>query len=328
MMLLNTQRIVVTGGAGFIGSHLVDSLIDQGHNLICIDNFNDSYDPTIKLTNIARHQDNPRFTLAKQDIRNKEQILQIFLAYQPDIVIHLAARAGVRESLKDPFEYMEVNINGTLNVLNAAVASGAKKFIFGSSSSVYGINKKVPFSEEDPLLTPISPYAATKVAGEAICHAYAHLYQLSTVALRFFTVYGPRQRPDLAIHKFTRLMREQKEITMYGDGTSRRDYTYIADIIYGIEAAMEYQPTQCFEVFNLGNSQTTELKELISLLEQKLGQKALIDLRPPEPGDVPQTMADIKKARHLLRFEPKIPIVEGISLFIAWLYEQQPAGSL
>lgn len=326
-MLTEPQKIVVTGGAGFIGSHLVDNLIDEGHIIICLDNFHNSYDPAIKLANIARHRANPRFILRGYDIRNYKQILLLFLEWRPDIVIHLAARAGVRESLRDPIEYVQVNINGTLNVLNAAVMTGVKKFIFGSSSSVYGINRKVPFSEEDPLLTPISPYAATKVAGEALCHSYAHLYQMPTVALRFFTVYGPRQRPDLAIHKFTRLMLQQKPIPMYGDGTSRRDYTYVADIVNGIQAAMEYQSPQYFGVFNLGNSQTIELKELISLLEQKLGQKALIDHKPPEPGDVPQTMADIEKARHLLGFEPKTPISEGISFFMDWLYNQHHVRS-
>lgn len=318
-MLTRQRKIIVTGGAGFIGSHLVDNLIDEGHLVMCLDNFHNFYDPVIKLANIARHRNNPRFFLVRLDINEYEKLLHTIIGWHPDIVIHLAARAGVRESLKDPFAYIDVNINGTLHVLNAAILSGAKKFIFGSSSSVYGINQKVPFCENDSLLTPVSPYAASKIAGEALCHSYSHLHEMPTVALRFFTVYGPRQRPDLAIHKFARLMKEQKPIPLYGDGTSRRDYTYVGDIITGIRGAIEYYSNQYYDVFNLGNSQTIELMELIGLLEEKLGQKAIIDRKPPEPGDVPQTWAHIEKARNRLGFEPKTPIGEGLSFFIEWL---------
>ncbi len=317
-MLEKQRRIAVTGGSGFIGSHLIDKLIQDDHYVLCIDEFNDFYDPQIKWKNIAQHMNNPQFTLFKNDIRHREIINRLFQEWKPEIVVHLAARAGVRPSLKEPFLYHEVNTTGTLNLLDAAVNSGITKFIFGSSSSVYGVNKKVPFSEEDPLLTPISPYAATKLAGEALCHSYAHLYQMPTVALRFFTVYGPRQRPDLAIHKFTRMIMEGKPIPVYGDGTSSRDYTFIDDIICGIYAAINFNPNH-YEVFNLGNSQTVELNELISLLEETLGRKAIIDRQLNQPGDVPQTWADTEKTGNLLGFKPDTPIKQGLISFANWL---------
>ena len=313
-----SYRIVVTGGAGFIGSHLVDNLLADGHQILCVDEFNDFYDPAIKWANVARHRNNPLFTLAQNDIRDRESIARLFMDWQPDMVVHLAARAGVRPSLNDPFLYHEVNTTGTLNLLDAAVKVGVGKFIFGSSSSVYGINKKVPFSEEDPLLTPISPYAATKLAGEALCHSFAHLHNMPTVALRFFTVYGPGQRPDLAIHKFARLIMAGKPIPVFGDGTTRRDYTYIDDIVRGIKAAMAYHP-RYYDVINLGNSQTVELRELIQLLEEVLGQKAIIDRQPNQPGDVPQTWADTEKADRLLGFKPGTPFSEGLAAFVQWL---------
>jgi UDP-glucuronate 4-epimerase len=296
----------------------VDSLLPEGHRVLCLDDFNDFYDPKIKWANIASHRDHPRFTLACTDIRNREAVRRLFADWHPEVVVHLAARAGVRPSLKDPFLYHEVNTTGTLNLLDAAASSGVQKFIFGSSSSVYGVNKKVPFSEEDPLLTPISPYAATKLAGEALCHAFAHLHRMPTVALRFFTVYGPRQRPDLAIHKFARLILNGKPIPVYGDGTTRRDYTYIDDIIAGVRAAIDYDPAP-YEVFNLGNSQTVELRELIRLLEETLGKKAVIDRQPLQPGDVPQTWADIRKAARLLGFRPRTPLRQGLAAFVQWL---------
>lgn len=317
-MLENPRRICITGGAGFIGSHLVDNLIYEGHHILCIDDFNDFYDPQIKWANIAPHRENARFSLAQTDIRNRHTIRQLFGEWRPEVVVHLAARAGVRPSLKDPFLYHEVNTTGTLNLLEAAVNSGVSKFIFGSSSSVYGINEKVPFSEDDPLLLPISPYAATKLAGEALCHSYAHLYSIPTVSLRFFTVYGPRQRPDLAIHKFARLILEGAPIPVYGNGKTRRDYTYIDDIIHGIRAAAEYDPKP-YDTFNLGNSQTVELHELIQLLEKVLGKEAIIDLQPTQPGDVPQTWADTRKAENLLGFRPNTPIHKGLATFARWL---------
>jgi len=317
-MLEISRRFAVTGGAGFIGSHLIDSLIRDGHKILCIDDFNDFYDPKIKWANIEQHRDNSLFKLAQADIRHREAMRKLFADWQPEIVVHLAARAGVRPSLKDPFLYHEVNTTGTLNLLDAAVKAGVSKFIFGSSSSVYGINKKVPFSEEDPLLTPISPYAATKLAGEALCHSYAHLHNMPTVSLRFFTVYGPRQRPDLAIHKFARLILDGKPIPVFGDGTTRRDYTYIDDIVRGLHAAIEYEP-KSYDVFNLGNSRTVELRELIELLEEILGKKAIIDRQPTQPGDVSQTWADTEKAGRLLGFRPDTPISEGLSNFVKWL---------
>ena len=317
-MTNHTDRIVVTGGAGFIGSQLVDNLLEDGHQVLCLDEFNDFYDPAIKWANIARHRDNPLFTLAQNDIRHREDIARLFIDWHPNMVVHLAARAGVRPSLNDPFLYHEVNTTGTLNLLDAAVKVGVGKFIFGSSSSVYGINEKVPFSEGDPLLTPISPYAATKLAGEALCHSFAHLHNMPTVALRFFTVYGPGQRPDLAIHKFARLIMAGQPIPVFGDGATRRDYTYIDDIVRGIRAALAYDPKP-YDVINLGNSQTIELRELIQLLEEVLGQSAIIDRQPMQPGDVPQTWADTEKAGRLLGFRPNTPFREGLAAFVQWL---------
>jgi UDP-glucuronate 4-epimerase len=318
-MLKQTNKILVTGGAGFIGSHLIDSLLAKGQHVICLDDFNDYYDPNIKKQNIAQHLTNPNFTLFQCDICNLKQILHIFSEWSPEIVVHLAARAGVRPSLADPFLYTEVNIKGTLNILEAAAQTKVKRFIFGSSSSVYGINSKVPFSENDPLLAPISPYAATKLAGEAFCHSYAHLYKMPTIALRFFTVYGPRQRPDLAIYKFTRCILEGKPITVFGDGSTKRDYTYVGDIIQGILNASAYRPTRYYEVFNLGNSNSILLSDLIKMLEAALEQKAKIEHRPLQAGDVPATWADIEKAERLLGFHPTTTLEEGLKIFYRWL---------
>jgi len=238
-------------------------------------------------------------------------------------VVHLAARAGVRPSLTEPRLYVETNINGTANLLELARQHEVKQFVFGSSSSVYGENKKVPFSEDDPIFNPISPYAATKAAGELICHTYSHLYDLRTVCLRFFTVYGARQRPDLAIHKFAKLIDAGKSIPVFGDGTTRRDYTYVDDIIGGVRAAIDYDQSN-YEVINLGESRTVELRELISLLENALGRKAQIDRQPTQPGDVPQTFADIDKARRLLNYTPRTQIEDGITLFVDWFRQQKP----
>jgi UDP-glucuronate 4-epimerase len=232
-------------------------------------------------------------------------------------IVHLAARAGVRPSLEQPLLYAETNIEGTLNLLELARVFGIRQFVFGSSSSVYGTNAKVPFSEDDPIRQPISPYAATKAAGELLCHTYSHLYNIRCICLRFFTVYGPRQRPDLAIHKFARLMSEGKPIPVFGDGTTRRDYTFIDDIMAGVRAAIDYTSSE-YEVVNLGESRTVELRELISLLEKELGITAQIDRQPLQPGDVPQTYADITKARQLLGYNPQTPIEEGIHQFVEW----------
>jgi UDP-glucuronate 4-epimerase len=312
------KNILVTGGAGFIGSHLVDHLLAEGEWAVTvIDDFNDFYAPEIKRNNVRAHDKNPAYNLIETDIRALSALAQVFNQTQFDAIVHLAARAGVRPSLKDPQLYTETNINGTLNLLEQARKHGVKQFVFGSSSSVYGINAKVPFSEEDPIRQPISPYAATKAAGELLCHSYSHLYDLRSVCLRFFTVYGARQRPDLAIHKFARLISEGKPIPVFGDGRTRRDYTYIDDIIAGVRAAIAFDQTN-YEVINLGESRTVELKELISLLEKELGQKAIIDSQPLQPGDVPQTFADITKARRLLGYNPQTQIEDGIGRFVEW----------
>jgi UDP-glucuronate 4-epimerase len=312
------KSILVTGGAGFIGSHLVDSLLAEGEwHVSVIDDFNNFYDPAIKRANVKRHAQNPNHQLFEADIRDRSALQKIFDEQSFAYIVHLAARAGVRPSLDQPLLYTETNINGTMNLLELARAKDVKQFVFGSSSSVYGINAKVPFSEDDPIRQPISPYAATKGAGELLCHTYTHLYGIRSVCLRFFTVYGPRQRPDLAIHKFARLISEGKPIPVFGDGTTRRDYTFIDDIIAGVHAAIHYDASD-YEVINLGESRTVELRELISLIEKELGATAKIDRQPLQPGDVPQTFADIAKARRLLGYNPQTQIEEGIHRFIEW----------
>jgi UDP-glucuronate 4-epimerase len=311
------KRILVTGGAGFIGSHLVDRLLaSEIEHVTVVDDFNDFYDPEIKRANIRHQLKDPRYQLVQADIREKTALEQS-LTNEFDCIVHLAARAGVRPSLSQPLLYNETNVNGTLNLLEFARQRGIKQFVFGSSSSVYGINAKVPFSEDDPIRRPISPYAATKGAGELLCHTYSHLYGIRCICLRFFTVYGPRQRPDLAIHKFARLISDGKPIPVFGDGTTRRDYTYVDDIIDGVTVAMNYDQSD-YEVINLGESRTVELRELIALLEKELDAHAVIDRQPPQPGDVPQTFADIAKARKLLGYNPQTQIEEGLRRFVDW----------
>ena len=312
------RNILVTGGAGFIGSHLVDRLIAEGDwRVTVIDDLNDFYSPEIKRSNIAAHLGNPDFKFVERDIRVADELKVVFDEDNFDVIVHLAARAGVRPSLKEPKLYVETNINGTVNLLELAREFGVGQFVFGSSSSVYGINSKVPFSEDDKIFQPISPYAATKAAGELLCHTYSHLYDIRTVCLRFFTVYGARQRPDLAIHKFTKLITEGRPIQVFGDGSSRRDYTYIDDIIQGVRASIDYDGSM-HEVFNLGESETTELSRLIDLIENAVGNKAIIDRQPIQPGDVPVTFADISKARRLLNYDPHTKIETGIPNFVAW----------
>jgi len=312
------KTILVTGGAGFIGSHLVDKLLaENSWRVIVVDDFNDFYSPKIKRENIAAHFTNPNFKLYEADIRDAENLRAIFQAEKFDAIVHLAARAGVRPSLSQPILFAETNINGTINLLELAREFSIGNFVFGSSSSVYGINSKTPFSEEDKISQTISPYAATKAAGELLCHAYSHLYGLKLVCLRFFTVYGARQRPDLAIHKFAQLIRDEKPIPVFGDGKTRRDYTYIDDIIQGVRAAMDYEKTN-FEIFNLGESQTVELSYLIELLEKNLRKKAIIERKPEQPGDVPITFADISKAQKLLNYNPQTNIEKGIEKFVEW----------
>ncbi len=312
------RNILVTGGAGFIGSHLVDKLLSENDwSITVIDDLNDFYSPDIKRSNIAGHLKHSNYRLVEADIRDDVKLAEIFQETDFSVIVHLAARAGVRPSLTEPKLYTETNINGTVNLLELAREHGIKQFVFGSSSSVYGVNEKVPFAEDDPIFQPISPYAATKAAGELICHTYSHLYDIRTVCLRFFTVYGARQRPDLAIHKFSKLITDSKPIQVFGDGSSRRDYTYIDDIIQGVRSAIDYDKS-IHETFNLGESQTVTLTELIELIEESLGQKAVIDRQPWQPGDVPATYADISKSRKLLGYDPKTKIQDGIPKFVEW----------
>ena len=315
---MEKRNILVTGGAGFIGSHLVDQLLSEGlWKVTVVDDLNDFYSPDTKRENIAAHLNNSDYNFVRADIRNAGALASVFAGQSFDVIVHLAARAGVRPSLTEPKLYAETNIDGTLNLLELAREHDVKQFVFGSSSSVYGINAKVPFSEEDRIHQPISPYAATKAAGELICHTYSHLYDIRCVCLRFFTVYGARQRPDLAIHKFSRLITEGKPIQVFGDGSSRRDYTYIDDIIQGVRAAIDYDKSN-YEIFNLGESQTIELGELIKLLEKNLDMHAIIDRQPMQPGDVPITYADISRSREQLGYNPATKIADGIPKFVEW----------
>lgn len=316
------KTYLITGGAGFIGSHLTRTLLDHGANVVVVDEFNDFYDPSIKEHNVAPFANNPRFRLYRQDIREFVGMRDIFEHHgrglQNGGIIHLAARAGVRPSLREPRVYLETNVTGTLNLAELAREFKVNKFVFASSSSVYGDNpKQVPFQEEQDISKPISPYASTKAMGESLLYTYSHLYNLQVTALRFFTVYGAGQRPDLAIHKFSRLIDEGKPIPVFGDGTTRRDYTYIDDIIQGVMAAIAYDRTP-YEIFNLGESQTTELSTLITLIEECIGKKAIIDRQPMQPGDVSITYADISKARLLLGYNPRTKIRDGLPKFVEW----------
>ncbi len=316
------KNVLITGGAGFIGSHLATRLLNEGGwNITIIDDLNDFYSPDVKRANLREIAEHGTFELVEADIRDAERLASVFETKAFDCIVHLAARAGVRPSLSEPKLYCETNINGTLNLLELARDHKVPQFVFGSSSSVYGINSKLPFAEEDRIFQPISPYAATKAAGELLCHTYSHLFGFRTVCLRFFTVYGARQRPDLAIHKFSRLIRDGKPIQMFGDGSARRDYTYIDDIIQGVRTSMDYDGSM-HEVFNLGESETTELSRLIELIEESLGKKALIDRQPMQPGDVPITYADISKARRLLNYDPTTKIEDGIPKFADWFRRQ------
>jgi UDP-glucuronate 4-epimerase len=314
-------KVLVTGAAGFIGSHLVERLLGRGLPVVGIDNFDDFYDPAIKRQNLANVASNPGLQLVEADIRDHEALRA--LPDDIDTVVHLAARAGVRPSIQQPLLYQDVNVRGTQELLELARERGIRKFVFGSSSSVYGDSDRVPFSEEDPVDRPISPYAATKRAGELICHAYHHLFEIGVVALRFFTVYGPRQRPDLAIHKFTRLLDAGEPIPQFGDGTTRRDYTHIDDILQGIEGAIDYleRTPDAYEVVNLGESDTVELSRLIRLLGEALGVEPRIEQLPAQPGDVRQTYADVTRARQLLGYHPRVGIEEGLREFVQWYRE-------
>ena len=315
------MRFLVTGGAGFIGSHLNERLLKNGHQVDCLDNFNDYYDPAIKRENVSIASDYSSYRLLEKDILDYDFLKSLFQSRQYDVIVHLAARAGVRPSIQQPLLYEKVNMKGTMHLLEMCKEFGIKKFVFASSSSVYGANKKVPFSEDDPVDNPISPYAATKKAGELICYTYAKLYNISVNCLRFFTVYGPRQRPDMAIHKFSRLIHEKKPIPVFGSGKSRRDYTFVDDIIQGVYAAIN----KCngYHIYNLGESNTVELMYLIELIQNALGEKAIIDFQPDQPGDVPITFADISKAKAELNYNPQTLIEEGIENFAAWFRQKR-----
>ena len=319
------KNILITGGAGFIGSHLCERLLREGAwNVTVVDDLNDFYPPEIKRANLEEVRRDGQIGFYEVDIRNTTELRSVFEKNDFHVIVHLAARAGVRPSLTEPKLYTETNINGTVNLLELAREFGVGQFVFGSSSSVYGENEKLPFAETDPIFKPISPYAATKAAGELICHTYSHLFDIRTVCLRFFTVYGARQRPDLAIHKFSKLIWEGRPIQVYGDGSTRRDYTYIDDISSGVRAAIDYDATM-HEVINLGESETTELSRLIELLEKSLGRKAVIDRQPMQPGDVPVTYADISKAERILNYDPQTKIEQGIPKFVEWFKANRTA---
>jgi len=313
----NTMKILITGAAGFIGSHLAERLIQQGHYVVGLDNFDPFYERSVKEANLAALRNAKNFQLVEGDIRNVEQVDAILTRENIEMIIHLAAKAGVRPSIQDPITYQDVNCNGTMVMLEAARKHDVKKFIFASSSSIYGNNEKVPFSESDNVDYPISPYAATKKAGELLCHTYHHLYGMQINCLRFFTVYGPRQRPDLAIHKFARLIEAGKPIPVFGDGSMARDFTYIDDILDGVLAAVNHWTG--YRIYNLGESRPYRLDRLIQELETALDKKAIIDRRPVPPGDVRQTFADITRAKTELGYNPQTDLSEGLKHFIRWL---------
>ncbi|MDZ7724146.1 MAG: GDP-mannose 4,6-dehydratase [candidate division KSB1 bacterium] len=310
------MNILITGGAGFIGSHLSQALLDKGHVITVVDNFNSYYNPDIKRSNIKTCLQNNRYNLIKADIRDYPT-LKTKLATRPfDVFIHLAARAGVRPSIEKPLLYEQVNVQGTTHLLELARECGVKKFIFASSSSVYGANRKTPFHEQDFVDNPVSPYAATKKAGELLCYTYHSLYDISVNCLRFFTVYGPRQRPDMAIHKFTRLIDQGEPVPVFGNGDSRRDYTFIDDIIQGIIGAIDH--CDGYNIYNLGESKTVPLLAMIGLVEKALDRKANLTFLPAQKGDVPITFADISKARQDLGYAPQVSIEDGIEQFVNW----------
>ena len=314
------MRILVTGGAGFIGSHLVEKLLAAAHEVAILDDFNDFYDPQIKRDNIAAVSKDT--VIHHVDLRESAAVRSVFHREKFETIVHLAARAGVRPSIQYPQLYYDTNVSGTLHLLDAARVTGVERFIFASSSSVYGISKTVPFSEDQHLTQTLSPYAATKIAGEFLCSTFSHLYQMRMVALRYFTVYGPRQRPDLAIHQFTRRIYAGQPIDQFGDGTTRRDYTYIDDVIQGTMAALNYDESP-FDIFNLGESETIQLNDLISAIEKALGKKAKVNRLPEQPGDMPLTCADISKARKLLGYNPITQFNEGFPRFIDWFLRSQ-----
>ena len=316
--------ILVTGGAGFIGSHLVGRLLERGDSVVVLDNFDTYYDPAVKRRNLAPVLNGPhagRCVVVEGDIRDRSALETLFGARRIDAVVHLAARAGVRPSIEDPLLYEDVNVKGTGNLLEACRKHSVKRFVFGSSSSVYGDSTDVPFSETAKVDRPVSPYAATKVAGELLGYTYHHLFGINVFCMRFFTVYGPRQRPEMAIHKFTRLILEGRTLPRFGDGRTERDYTYIDDIMDGLVKALD--KVDGYEIFNLGESRRVSLSRLIEVIEHEAGAKAKIERLPDQPGDVRMTCADIGKARRLLGYDPRVPIEEGVRRFVSWLRTEE-----
>lgn len=321
----NDRPVLITGCAGFIGSHLTDRLLAAGRAVIGVDNFCDFYAEPLKRGNLDAAMAHPRFELVEADIRDRAAVLDTFARTQPSAVIHMAAMAGVRPSIERPDYYCAVNLDGTINVLDAAVASGASKFLFTSSSSVYGNNEKTPFAEDDPVDHPISPYAATKKAGELICHTYHHLHGLPVFCLRLFTVFGPRQRPDLAIGKFLRLVADSQPIPMFGDGSTSRDYTFVDDIVAGYLAALDHCGSDAapgYRVYNLGGENPTSLRDMIGLIGAVVGREPVIDPRPMQPGDVQRTWADLTRSKAELGYQPKTSLREGIAKQWEWLREK------
>jgi UDP-glucuronate 4-epimerase len=314
-------RLLITGGAGFIGSHLADRRLAKGDRVVVLDDFNEFYDPAVKRGNVAAHRANGAYRLVEGDIRDGALLQRLFEQESFDAVLHLAARAGVRPSLTQPVLYEEVNVIGTLRLLEAAIGRGKPRFLFASSSSVYGINSRLPFSEEDPITLPISPYAATKRAAELHVFTFHHLHGLEAVCLRFFTVYGPRQRPEMAIARFIRCLEEGRPIPFYGDGGSRRDYTYIEDIVDGVEAALSAPLS--FEIINLGGAHPVTLADLVRALESVTGKPAILDRQPDQPGDVPATYAAVEKAQRLLGFQARVPLEEGLRRSVEWYRNQR-----
>jgi UDP-glucuronate 4-epimerase len=315
------MRLLITGGAGFIGSHLADRRLARGDRVVVLDDFNDFYDPAAKRRNVAPHLPNPSYRLVEGDIRDRDLVARLFAEEPFDAVIHLAARAGVRPSLADPVLYEDVNVVGTLRLLEAAVASGTPRFLFASSSSVYGVSSKLPFSEEDPIAQPVSPYAATKRGAELHAFAFHHLHGLKAVCLRFFTVYGPRQRPEMAIARFIRCLEEGRPVPFFGDGGSRRDYTYIDDIADGVEAALDH-PAPGFEIVNLGGAHPVTLSELVVAIEKATGRTARLSRQPVQAGDVPVTYASVEKAERLLHFRARVPLADGLFRSVEWFRRQ------
>ncbi|MFO7871915.1 MAG: GDP-mannose 4,6-dehydratase [Kiritimatiellia bacterium] len=310
------MKVLVTGGAGFIGSHLSERLLERGDEVAALDNLNDYYDPALKISNLQKARTSELFTFIEGDILDGDLLENIFDSRKFDVVVHLAARAGVRASLSSPVLYEKVNCGGTLTLMEAVRRHGIRRVVFASSSSVYGGRREVPFSEDARVDNPLSPYAATKVAGELYCRNYHRLYGISVTALRFFTVYGPRQRPDMAISKFTRLIDKGRPVPFFGDGTTERDYTYYTDIIDGVVASIDRDLG--FEIINLGESETTTLSEMVKLLEDALGRKAELDFQPAQPGDMRVTCADVSKAGELLSYNPSTSMDEGIGRFVEW----------